>query len=87
QHAGCELGRDGKLVCPRQGMAVDFRVEKAGSEDVARWIIQTLPFDALYFYGDDRPIHVSWSLAPSRRIYTLIETQRGRRPIPGLGFP
>jgi hypothetical protein len=27
--------------------------------DVARFIVERLPFDRLYIYGSDRPLHVS----------------------------
>ena len=84
QHAGCELRRDGNLVCPRKGMAVDFMSNSTSSLELAHWIVEHLPFDALYFYGDSRPVHIAWGESPSKRIYTLIETPRGRRPVRGL---
>jgi hypothetical protein len=59
QHAGCELNRYGRPYCSRLGLAVDFRVPGVSSYLVAQWVIQNTRFDRLYFYGDDRPFHVS----------------------------
>jgi hypothetical protein len=59
QHAGCELNRDGRPYCSRLGLAVDIRVPGAISIEVAQWVIQNTGYDRLYFYGDDRPFHVS----------------------------
>jgi hypothetical protein len=60
QHAGHELNRNGKPVCSRLGLAVDFKVEGTPSDEIARWITGArLPFDRLYYYGDERPLHVS----------------------------
>ena len=80
QHAACELNRNGEPVCPRLGAAVDFIVEDEDMEEVARWIIANLPYDRLYFYGKDRPIHLSYSQQPARAAYALREI--GRRTVP-----
>jgi hypothetical protein len=60
QHAGCELNRNGKPFCPRLGQSVDFHVLNRGSLEVAHWVVANTPFDRLYFYGNDRPFHVSY---------------------------
>jgi hypothetical protein len=59
QHAGCELNKNGKPFCPRLGLGVDFRVPGVDSCMVARWVAMKTAFDRLYFYGTDRPFHVS----------------------------
>jgi DNA phosphorothioation-associated putative methyltransferase len=59
QHASCELNRRRLPICPRLGAAVDFIVEYESMLEVAQWIVQNCQFDRLYYYGDDRPIHVS----------------------------
>jgi hypothetical protein len=59
QHAGCELNRYGRPYCPRLGLAADVRVPGVSSSEVAQWVIQNTDYDRLYFYGDDRPFHVS----------------------------
>ena len=79
QHAGHELRRDGRPVCPRLGQAVDFRVGDACSGRMAAWIVAHLPFDRLYFYGSDKPLHVSIGPDEMRAIVTMIEGPSGRR--------
>jgi hypothetical protein len=65
QHAGCELNSRGKPICPRLGIAVDFKIEKFKSGVVATWIETNTPFNRLYYYSDDRPLHVSIGPGPS----------------------
>jgi hypothetical protein len=79
QHAGHELRPDGTPICPRLGQAVDFRIDGASSASVARWVATCLPFDRLYFYGADRPIHVSIGPQNSRAIVEMITGASGRR--------
>ena len=59
QHAGMELNAKGDLICSRGGMAADFHCLPISSLEVAKFIVERLPFDRLYFYGEGRPIHVS----------------------------
>jgi DNA phosphorothioation-associated putative methyltransferase len=77
QHAAHELNRLGKPVCPRLGAAVDFLVEDENMEDVARWIMENLPYDRLYVYGTDRPIHVSFSKSPLGKAWKLLPQANG----------
>lgn len=77
QHASCELRKDGKAICSRGGAACDFIVEDEDMELVAGWILEHLPFDRLYFYGRDRPIHVSYSDRPARKAYRMVVTSGG----------
>lgn len=79
QHASYELDRYGKMLCPRGGAACDFIVDDEDMEDVAQWIMANLPFDRLYYYGNDRPIHVSYAEAPERLAYEMKTTSNGRR--------
>lgn len=78
QHAACERGPKGALVCARGGAACDFVVEDEDMREVAEWIIANLPFDRLYFYGSDRPIHVSYSSVPTGKAYAMLSTASGR---------
>ena len=82
QHAACELNRKGEPVCPRLGAAVDFIVEDEDMEEVARWIIANLTVDRLYFYGKDRPIHVSYSETPAKEAWEMRDV--GGRRVPRL---
>lgn len=59
QHAGCELRQSGAPICPRRGQACDLRVLDTSSRVVAAYVVQHLPFDRLYYYGPERPLHVS----------------------------
>ncbi|HYN78653.1 MAG TPA: DNA phosphorothioation-associated putative methyltransferase, partial [Lamprocystis sp. (in: g-proteobacteria)] len=68
QHAAYEHNRLGKPICPRLGAAVDFLVADEDMREVARWVAQHTPFDRLYFYGPDLPIHVSYGPDHSRQI-------------------
>jgi hypothetical protein len=71
QHAGMELNTSGGLICPRGGMAADFHCLPVISLQVAKFVVKTLPFDRLYFYGNSRPIHVSVNAEPSTQIVIM----------------
>jgi hypothetical protein len=79
QHAGHEKKRGGAHVCSRLGAAIDFLVADEDMEGVADWIIANLPFDRLYFYGRDRPIHVSYGPGQSRIAYRMEITKGSSR--------
>jgi len=78
QHAAHEVNRRGKPVCERLGAAVDFIVEDEDMLEVARWVAANTPFDRLYFYGSDRPIHVSYGPEQSRQVVRMIAGKTGR---------
>ncbi len=78
QHAAHELNRLGNLVCPRLGAAVDFIVEDESMLEVAQWIADNTPFDRLYFYGDNKPIHVSFGPEHSRQVVRMVASKSGR---------
>ena len=78
QHAAHERSKSGRLICERGGAAVDFRVAGSSSRSVALWIVANTPFDRLFFYGDDRPIHVSASAAPAGQIVVMWRGPSGR---------
>jgi hypothetical protein len=78
QHAACEHTAGGALICGRGGAACDFLVQDEDMREVADWIIAHLPFDRLYFYGPDSPIHLSYSAIPSREAFTMYRTKSGR---------
>jgi hypothetical protein len=78
QHAALEVNRLGRPICARGGAACDFLVEHEDMRDVADWIIAFTPFDRLYYYGRDRPIHVSFSAAASGEAFHMLTTKQGR---------
>ena len=59
QHASHELNSKGQPICSRLGAAVDFYSHKFSSAELARFIVEALSFDRLYYYGAERPVHVS----------------------------
>jgi hypothetical protein len=79
QHAAHELNTRKNLICPRLGSAVDFIVEDENMREVADWIAQNTPFDRLYFYGENRPIHVSFGPQQKGECVDLVITASGRQ--------
>jgi len=71
QHAGHELDLKGNLICKRKGFAVDFIVKNKCSLDVSRWIVNNCRYDRLYFYGSNRPVHISYSDSPIEQIVLM----------------
>ncbi len=78
QHAAHEVNRLGRPVCPRLGAAVDFIVDDEDMLEVARWVATNTPFDRLYFYGSDLPIHVSYGPDHSRQVVLMVAGKSGR---------
>jgi DNA phosphorothioation-associated putative methyltransferase len=88
QHAACEVGARKAPICDRLGASCDFVVDDENMREVANWIIANLPFDRLYFYGADRPIHLSYGPQNSRAAYEMRCTASGAvvpRPYPCSG--
>ena len=46
--------------------------------EVADWLAAP-PFDRLYFYGEDRPIHVSYGSEQKGEYIDLVMTESGRQ--------
>lgn len=86
QHAGSERLRTGSLVCPRQGQAVDLRGASGVVWEIAQYVARELPFDRLYYYGPDRPFHVSSGPENSRQI-TLLRASPSGHIYPQRGHP
>src|SRR5574337_197028 len=82
QHAAHELSRAGKPICSRLGAAVDFLVEDEDMLEVAKWITENTPFDRLYLYGHDRPVHVSYGPELMRQVTVMIPSGKAGRLIP-----
>ena len=82
QHASHELNRNGNLICDRLGAAVDFIIEDEDMYDVVVWINKNLDFDRLYFYGRDKPIHLSYSDKNNTIIYSLEHYSKTKQRIP-----
>lgn len=84
QHACHEINTRGEPICKRAGAACDFWVKGHENDmhQIASFICQHLPFDKLYFYGRNRPIHVSYAPVPMRHLQIMQQSPSGRR-IPG----
>ena len=79
QHAGSELNSKGNLICPREGFAVDFKITSTSTKLVAKYIINNLTFDRLYYYGDDRPLHVSANRKEPKSIIVELTSRHGNK--------
>ncbi|MGK7932447.1 MAG: hypothetical protein AB4041_13580 [Microcystaceae cyanobacterium] len=72
QHLAHEKNRNNKYFCQRLGASCDFLIKTVPSNQVIDWILaQPLPFDSLYYYGSDRPIHISYGSQHKRDIWTF----------------
>ncbi|NER81301.1 MAG: hypothetical protein F6K42_17390 [Leptolyngbya sp. SIO1D8] len=72
QHMAHEINRNGQYYCLRFGAACDFRIVDLPSDVLVKWVLkQALPFDSLYFYGAERPIHVSYGPQHKRDIWAF----------------
>ena len=73
QHAAHETNRVGNFICPRLGAAVDFLVEDENMFEVSEWVQKNTPFDRMYYYGPDRPIHVSFGPQQNREVINMVQ--------------
>ena len=46
--------------------------------EVARWVVANTPFDRLYVYGNDLPIHGSCGPEHTRQVVRMIPGKSGR---------
>lgn len=80
QHAGFERDGDDQPICVRGGQAVDFYVPDHSSLDVAQFIVRDTDFDQLYFFGPNRPIHVSCGPENRAAISLVFRDKKGDMP-------
>ena len=73
QHASCELNTKGNAICRHRGAACDFFIpdRETQMDKVALWIASNLQFDAMYYYGRDRPLHISWGPAMRQMVVVM----------------
>ena len=79
QHAAHETNSKKTVICPRLGAAIDFIVDDENMREVADWVAENTPFDRLYFYGEDRPIHVSYGPEQKGEYIDLVMTESGKQ--------
>ncbi|OEF64085.1 hypothetical protein A1OW_02855 [Enterovibrio norvegicus] len=79
QHAASERNAKGNLICKRQGAACDLLVEGFDKrmDEIAKFVVTQLPFDRLYFYGKNRPIHVSIGPENSKYVQIMKPSAKG----------
>ncbi|MFT5757820.1 MAG: hypothetical protein ACI9LM_002556 [Alteromonadaceae bacterium] len=84
QHAASELNNANNHICKRHGLACDFIVYgyENQMDKVMLFIVNNLSFDKIYFYGHDKPIHVSVGNESERHLQVMNVSDKGRR-IPG----
>jgi hypothetical protein len=77
QHMAAERNSKGNYYCKHLGAACDFKIAGVDSTKVIGFL-RTLNYDSIYYYGRDRPIHVSWSQTPRRKVweFTIQNTPR-----------
>ena len=80
QHMAHEVNKNGRYYCDRLGAACDFYIQNLDSNQLVEWILdQKLPFDSLYYYGSNRPIHISYGPQQKRDIWTFTATGQPTR--------
>lgn len=79
QHSSFELNSQNNMICSRGGAACDFYLESYSMSEIVIYIVNHLPFDRLYFFGEARPIHVSVNIKPMYHLQIMHETAEGRR--------
>ncbi|WP_422449136.1 MULTISPECIES: hypothetical protein [unclassified Endozoicomonas] len=79
QHACYELNQKKERVCTRGGAACDFLVPDISSLEISLWIAEHLPFDRLYFYAPDRPIHLSYNSSGGCQQVSVMQPRKAGR--------
>ncbi|OAI06200.1 DNA phosphorothioation-associated putative methyltransferase [Methylomonas methanica] len=79
QHAAHELNSKKNLICPRLGAAIDFIIDDENMREVTDWIVENTSFDRLYFYGENRPIHISYGPEQKNQYVALVITDSGHQ--------
>lgn len=79
QHAAHEKKLNGTFICPRLGAACDFLIEGQNMREVAEWVLRNTDADRVYFYGNDRPVHVSYGPDRTRQFVEMLVGPTGRR--------
>jgi hypothetical protein len=84
QHAASELNNAANKICKRHGLACDFTVNgyEKRMDEVMKFIVNSLDFDKIYYYGESRPIHVSVGEKAEKHLQIMNVSDKGRR-IPG----
>lgn len=81
QHASHETNTRNNIICSRVGASCDIFVKgfESNMYQIAKWAADNLPFDRMYLYGNDRPIHLSYGPEHSRFIQVMNTRKDGKR--------
>ena len=79
QHSACELNAAQNVICGRGGAACDIRTDNALSSDIVTYVVNELNFDRIYYYGPDRPVHISVNAEPLNHLQIMKVSDNGRR--------
>ncbi len=82
QHAAHERNSIGNFICKRLGAACDFHIPGQDMQEVATWVFRNTPVDRIYFYGSDKPIHVSCSEQPAHQFVDMLVNPKNNRRTP-----
>jgi len=66
QHSSHELNSKGRRVCKHDGAACDLQIAGIDSRKLVVYLTH-LHFDSIYYYGEQRPVHVSYQPVHTRR--------------------
>ena len=78
QHASHERNSRGNYICDRLGAACDFLVEDEHMHEVAKWIHKNTLYDRIYYYGPQRPLHVSVGPTGRKVTFEMVRLVGGR---------
>ena len=80
QHSAHEKNSVGSQICSRGGAACDIYIEGVLSSDIVSFITRNLNYDRIYYYGNNRPLHVSIHLTePLKHLQVMCKSENGRR--------
>jgi len=84
QHSSYEKNSAGNQICKRGGIACDFMVKdhQDNVPQIIQFIVGNLDYDKIYYYGNNRPLHVSVNSKPEKHLQIMNLTENGKR-IPG----
>ena len=79
QHASHELNRLGNSICSRGGAACDIKFQQTSALEIIRFAVGNLTFDKIYFYGENKPLHISVHEQPLKHLQVVKTNAKGRR--------
>ncbi|MBT3850301.1 hypothetical protein HOF60_03430, partial [bacterium] len=80
QHSSSEKNSAGNQICKRGGMACDFMVKDHKNKVplIIEFIVSNLDYDKIYYYGNNRPLHVSVNSEPEKHLQIMNMSEHGK---------